>query len=89
MFDYDAVGNDDFMGIVRVPGYALFNLGVSEHIFWFRLGDSKKKKVRASIRLWKSTSEQYSRGKRRIPTLSSGLLCVLLLKAVNYQPKTI
>ena len=46
MFDYDAVGNDDFMGIVRVPGYALFNLGAGEHIFWFRLGDSKKKKYK-------------------------------------------
>ena len=34
------------MGAARIPGYALFELGIGEHAFWFVLGDSKKKEYK-------------------------------------------
>ena len=46
LFDYDLIGADDFMGMVRIPGHALFALGPGHHKYWFTLEGSKKKKHR-------------------------------------------
>ena len=46
VFDHDYVGSDDFMGIVMIPGYAIFNLGPGQHMYWFPLSASDKKEYR-------------------------------------------
>ena len=49
VFDHDPYGNDDFMGVLRIPGYALFSLGPGQHMYWFTLSDSKEKKHRNQV----------------------------------------
>ena len=46
IFDYDVIGADDFMGMIRIPGHALYHLGVGEHTYWFELGSSKERAYR-------------------------------------------
>ena len=46
IFDYDPDGADDFMGMIRIPGHALYSLGLGDHTFWFELGSSKEKAYR-------------------------------------------
>ena len=41
IFDCGAVGADNFMGRIRIPGRALHSLGLGDHIFWFKLGTPK------------------------------------------------
>ena len=47
MFDYDAVGNDDCMGLIRIPGHALFNLGHGHRMFCSRWKTPRRKSIAA------------------------------------------
>ena len=42
IFDYDSFSSDDFMGVIRVPGCALYDLGPGHHTFWFLAGHTKE-----------------------------------------------
>ena len=46
IYDYDMVGAHDFMGMIRVPGHALYHLGLGDHMFWFELSSSKERAYR-------------------------------------------
>ena len=47
VFDYDAVGKDDFMGEIKVPTHSLFDLGPGDHAFWFVFSHSKQREYRS------------------------------------------
>lgn len=44
VYDYDAVSEDDFLGMVRIPACALYNAQLGSSTLWFVLGPSKEPK---------------------------------------------